>query len=125
MTRFRSVPNTIDAVQWSVFNEDKIRAFVLHHVDGLEMTSVAESISVDTQLGTLNIWCHKGQSTVTLHENDWLIAEADRSGVYPCEAGVFALRYRQLVGDEDGPVHDDDIVDGPRGTDDDIVGGPV
>jgi hypothetical protein len=98
MGRFRSNPVEIEAVQWLGFNERKMREFVTEHVSLPDDT--LESIRADEQQGTLNIWCAKGASTVTLNPNDWLIAEADASGVYPCEAGVFALRYTRLVDNE-------------------------
>lgn len=90
--QFRSKPRFIEATQWKAMGDHP-------------------SVVV-THAGRPQVEGHQGFATVNV--GDWIIAEADGKGFYPCDPATFATNYEPLH--EDGTIiRDPKIVDGPDG----------
>ena len=81
MPRFATIPSEIEAVQWHIDNVTEVRLFV-----GADNFRTAEA----------TLWVEKSQAWCHLDEGDWIIAEPDGKGFYPCAAAIFRTKYREV-----------------------------
>jgi hypothetical protein len=79
MPRFRSRPFEIEAVQW---NEDGD-----HPAVEIKQTTAGEPIA----------WVVRGhQGNSQVNPGDWIIAEPDGDGFYPCDPDTFERKYESI-----------------------------
>lgn len=86
--RFRPT-NTREAVQWSGFNEEEIRAFT--HPETFEVDSANR-----------NLLIHTKQGRATARVGDWVLKS--QLDFYPCSKEVFELSYEEVPADTSDKV---------------------
>lgn len=87
--RFRKRPVEVDAIQWTGDNYFEVSAFV-------KDTAGGTSWYVQTDRDDIIIWIEKSQGDGRVRPGDWVIAERDGVGVYPCTADQFAEIYEPV-----------------------------
>lgn len=81
---FRKRPVQVRAIQWTGDNADAVRAFVDRPVYKRGFVDDAGKLWVEKS----NAWCD-------IAVGDWVIAELDGAGVYPCVAAHFGATYER------------------------------
>ena len=87
MTKYVSKPVEIDAVQVHGDNAEIVRAFIQRHDPGARHQD-----GYDRRNGKL--WVKASQAWCDIKEGDYVIAERNSKGVYPCQREVFEERYQ-------------------------------
>lgn len=80
---YRKKPVKVTAVRWLGDNFDTIESFVIG--DDADVRKKDD--------GSLGLWITKSQTWGTVRLNDWVIAERDGVGFYPCTAEQFTETY--------------------------------
>lgn len=83
--RYRKRPVEVDAIRWSGDNWDAIEKFAGGHAT--------------FHGGDIDVWIEKSKTwRQALPVGDWIIAERDGVGFYPCTADQFADTYEAVRG---------------------------
>lgn len=86
MSRFRSRPIEIEAMQYVYPNMDAVAEF-----------AAPSPVSINARVeGGRALVVQSAQGPVTARPNDWIIREPIGSGVYPCNPAVFAAKYEPI-----------------------------
>lgn len=88
--RYRKRPVEVVAIRWTGQNWPEVVGFVAAHPSpSLDGPAVRQASS-----GRLAVWIEKSNTwRPDLPKGDWIIAERDGFGVYPCTAEQFADTY--------------------------------
>jgi hypothetical protein len=92
MTKYRSKPTEIEAMQWvrGETTDDLVR-WTGQIPDGTR----AFRVQFD---GTAMLWCEKSEAWVTIHGGDYVVAEPDGVGFYPISRLIFERKYEPIDG---------------------------
>lgn len=84
---FNARPGTCQAIQWTGDNAEAIRAFTNR--------PTARWLGFDTNSDPPNgiLWVAKADRWVDMKIGDWVLAEPDGDGHYPCAKAIFAERW--------------------------------
>lgn len=88
--RFRSKPAEIEAMRWTGYNARAIRPW---------MDQPSHQYGLGLDIGGASLWVKKSQRWIHLPVGDFIIAEPDGDGFYPCAAAIFEDRWEPLVTD--------------------------
>jgi hypothetical protein len=83
--RYRSRPCEVEAMRWTGSNADAIRAWI-------DQPSHQYGLGVDFE-GAASLWVKKAQRWVPIEVGDYVIAEPDGDGFYPCAWSIFDQRW--------------------------------
>lgn len=89
--KYRSKPTEVDAVQWTGHNFDAIATFVGSRTAPRPLPDAEDD-------GIIWIWVLKSAARCAVVRGDWVVAEPDGIGFYPCNREIFEKRW-QLVDD--------------------------
>lgn len=93
--QYRSLPVTIEAVQWDSDNLNEVLAFVVTHSPAWAGKGFRDA----TGIREAALWVEKSSAWCSVPVGDWIVAERDGTGVYPCADTEFQTRYEpQLSG---------------------------
>lgn len=88
---FTSKPRTVRAIQWTGENLAEVERFTLPA--GVRTSGPHPLIRTRPGDRDLHLWTAKGGSWTTVRRGDFVIAERDGSGFYPCEGATFEANY--------------------------------
>lgn len=83
--RYRKLPIEVTAVQWTGDNFPEVCEF-----------ADAERIRVEVPGELLRLWIEKSQTWGVVRAGDWVIAERDGIGFYPCVATEFEATFEAV-----------------------------
>lgn len=89
--RYRKRPVEVTAVRWTGSNLGVIEAFA-----GWSLMASGTRRTVFEHAGDLKLWIDKSQTWGTVRKGDWVIAERDGIGFYPCTAEQFDDTYEPV-----------------------------
>lgn len=101
MPRFRKKPVEVEAWQWDPRQPHEILRLL--RSSPVKVPTFSIDVSSDFELarpgrdGSLAFYCLKSNAICTIHPGDWIIAESDGIGYYPCTAQMFEAAYDEAT----------------------------
>lgn len=93
MTTYYRKPIPVEAIQWTGSNVDDVRSFADARADGRAST-VAHYVGDPTEL---EIWVEKSRKWIFITAGDYVVAEPDGVGIYPCTKAIFEASHDQIA----------------------------
>jgi len=89
---YKKLPIEVQAIQWTAHNWDAVEGFIKSSDSKLPFDLVARHLN-----GVLDLWIEKSKTwRYGLPVGDWIIAERDGIGFYPCTSAEFEASYEPV-----------------------------